>query len=95
NHGQEHLVGGHTHHFGWAVGANADIKEGINGTNTAVGGTYRWVGEIDGAGFSSHHPGGCHFLYVDGSVHFLSEMVHPDVLCGMAPRAGGEVVPSF
>jgi hypothetical protein len=25
--------------------------------------------------FSSHHPGGCHFCFVDGSVHFISETI--------------------
>jgi prepilin-type N-terminal cleavage/methylation domain-containing protein/prepilin-type processing-associated H-X9-DG protein len=41
--------------------------------------------------FWSMHPGGAHFLYADGSVHFLSYSAN-DVLAALATRAGGEVV---
>ena len=44
----------------------------------------------DTYGFGSHHPGGCHFLLVDGSVHFFSEIVSQHTLDAMATRAGGE-----
>ncbi len=40
-----------------------------NGINAVVG------GEHDVRGFSSNHTGGCHFVFCDGSVHFLSENI--------------------
>lgn len=41
--------------------------------------------------FWSMHPGGAHFLLVDGSVHFLSYDANP-ILPALATRAGGETV---
>ncbi len=41
--------------------------------------------------FWSMHPGGAHFLLVDGSVHFLAYSEAP-ILSALATRAGGEVV---
>ncbi len=42
--------------------------------------------------FGSNHPGGCHFLLGDGSVHFLSENTQLRILQALATRDGGEVV---
>ena len=42
--------------------------------------------------FSSYHPGGAHFAYADGSVHFLSESTSLTVLQAMASREFGETV---
>ncbi|MDR1923918.1 MAG: DUF1559 domain-containing protein [Planctomycetaceae bacterium] len=42
--------------------------------------------------FGSNHPGGCHFLYTDASVHFVNESTVSDVLLGGASRDYGEVV---
>lgn len=39
--------------------------------------------------FWSFHPGGAHFLFADGSVHFLSYSSDP-ILPALATRAGGE-----
>ncbi len=41
--------------------------------------------------FWSMHPGGAHFLLVDGSVHFLAYSEAP-ILPALATRAGGEAV---
>jgi prepilin-type processing-associated H-X9-DG protein len=42
----------------------------------------------------SLHPGGCNFLFGDGSVRFVKETVNPAVFSALASRAGGEVVGS-
>ncbi len=44
--------------------------------------------------FHSLHPGGCNFLFGDGSVRFLKETINPQVFSDMATRAGGELVSS-
>ena len=41
--------------------------------------------------FSSEHPGGGNFGFVDGSVHFLSETIDMTTYQGLSSRAGGEV----
>ncbi len=45
-------------------------------------------------GFKSHHPGGCNFLFVDGSVHFLKQTINMFTYCALGSRNGGEVVSS-
>jgi prepilin-type N-terminal cleavage/methylation domain-containing protein/prepilin-type processing-associated H-X9-DG protein len=42
--------------------------------------------------FWSHHPGGADFLFVDGSVHFLSYTIDYHNFQALSTRAGGEVV---
>jgi prepilin-type processing-associated H-X9-DG protein len=44
--------------------------------------------------FWSLHPGGAHFLFADGSVHFLSYSAAP-ILPALASRAGGETANSW
>ena len=39
------------------------------------------------------HPGGCNFLFADGSVHFVPSGMSIRVLAALATRAGGEVLP--
>jgi prepilin-type N-terminal cleavage/methylation domain-containing protein len=41
-------------------------------------------------GFGSYHPGGCHFVCADGSVHFLTDTISQNVLTALTTRAGGE-----
>jgi len=44
--------------------------------------------------FHSRHPGGCNFLFCDGSVRFVKETINPQVFSFVATRSGGEVVSS-
>ncbi len=44
--------------------------------------------------FWSLHPGGCEFLFCDGSVRFLKQTVTPQVFQALASRAGSEVISS-
>jgi prepilin-type processing-associated H-X9-DG protein len=43
-------------------------------------------------GISSDHAGGANALFVDGSVHFLTDSLGPDVLTALATRDGGETI---
>jgi prepilin-type processing-associated H-X9-DG protein len=45
--------------------------------------------------FGSNHPGGCQFVFADGSVHFIQESVEMDVYKALASRNGGESVGGF
>ncbi len=40
------------------------------------------------------HPGGCNFLFADGSVHFLKSSMNPGAYQYLMTRAGGEIISS-
>ena len=44
---------------------------------------------------SSFHSGGVHFLFGDGSIHFISSSISQTVYDALASRAGGEVVGAY
>lgn len=45
--------------------------------------------------FRSDHPGGVHFVLLDGSVQFLTDDSDPDVRLALVTRAGNEIVAEF
>jgi prepilin-type N-terminal cleavage/methylation domain-containing protein/prepilin-type processing-associated H-X9-DG protein len=69
----------------WAVSSTV---YGINAQN--VGSTWQ-----DGCNFRSYHPGGAHFLFVDGSVHFLSETVDLWTFGYLGARNDGQAVSGY
>ena len=44
---------------------------------------------------SSYHPGGAHYAFFDGSVHFMSASTKPEVLKAISTLQGAEVVSEF
>ncbi|MCA9112782.1 MAG: DUF1559 domain-containing protein, partial [Planctomycetaceae bacterium] len=43
--------------------------------------------------FYSPHPGGCHFLFMDGSARMLNEGINKQTMWALCTRNNGEVVP--
>lgn len=72
----------------WAVGYPATSPGDTSGdynTNTFANRT-TW---------RSDHPGGAHFLLVDGSVHFVGESIDAALLDNLANRSDGEALGEF
>ena len=65
----------------------SDTAMGINGPFSRPGGG-KWA--YREAGFSSFHAGGCHFLFADGSTHFVNEDIDQRSLAALTTRSGGE-----
>lgn len=89
--------GSHRAHY-WVTSDVVDTADGINGPNTIPGGGVfppddsSGIRGYRGTGPSSFHPGGCYFLFADGSVHFLSENLSSDVIKSLTTRASGDIV---
>ncbi len=50
---------------------------------------------VDILHYWSFHPGGAHFLFVDGSVHFLSYTIDHHLFLAMGTRSGNEVIGNY
>ena len=84
--------------FGWAqysggIGTKNGINANWNSRPPLTGWDFNGPNAFNGPG--SHHPGGCHILMVDGSVHFFSENMAVMILRRLTTRAGGDVVGQF
>ncbi len=72
---------------------NADFDEALclghgNATHKPSSDNPLWDPDV----FWSMHPGGCNFLFADGSVHFLKSGIDPRTYQYMMTRAGGEII---
>ena len=86
----------------WIAHCIQDTADGINGPGSVPGGRDEAADPIDGDGWSRHdemrdeigffsfHPGGCHFVLVDGSVHFFVEEIDQAILAALSTREGEE-----
>jgi prepilin-type N-terminal cleavage/methylation domain-containing protein/prepilin-type processing-associated H-X9-DG protein len=72
----------------WAAWNLYDTYEGINGPHSVPGGATKATYDVNLAGFSSFHSGGCNFLLADGSATFLSQNIAKNVLAALTTRAG-------
>jgi prepilin-type N-terminal cleavage/methylation domain-containing protein len=93
----------HTLIVGEAIGLDPESHQGFpwvtwntlhtaNGINTALYQKPSNFWSVAEMSFSSHHPGGCHFVLVDGSVRFINESVSPTILKALTTRSGHEIV---
>jgi len=73
-------------------GFNAANSVSQDGSNMPVTNRGPGKGFAGTWGISSSHPGGANTLFVDASVHFLSDFLSPETLTALITRDGGETV---
>ncbi len=83
--------------YPWSVMNLSDTGNGINGAFTTPGGRADWraTPDMNDAGFSSYHTGGCHFAMGDGAIRFVSQNISSITLQALGSRQGGEIVGEF
>jgi prepilin-type processing-associated H-X9-DG protein len=77
---------GHSGYF-WSTWDIIDTHLGINPAIVLNG--YA-PGVPDEEAFASYHAGGCHFVFADGHVTFISEEIGPVLLAGLSTRNSAE-----
>lgn len=91
--------------LGWLSGTRATLRN----ASRIESGTARFNSSLPPSGevsradsdplyvgsFGSNHPGGANFHFADGSTHFLSSNIAPDVLRQLGNRADGEIPKPF
>ncbi|MDA0285653.1 MAG: DUF1559 domain-containing protein, partial [Planctomycetota bacterium] len=80
------MLGYRSWHRGCQGTASGGVKNVTNAINTVTYGTTNF-NEIS---FGSNHTGGCHILFADGAVQFVSENVDLNVYKDAATRDGEE-----
>ena len=87
--------------LGWMSGTRATLRNTGTDINVALRSTVqtasatRETGDRDSlfvGSFGSHHPGGSLFVFGDGHVQFLSEVIVPELLQQLAHRADGKLI---
>jgi len=73
-------------------GYNAPNSVSPDGSNLPVTDRGPGKGLAGTWGISSSHPGGANALFVDGSVHFLSNALSAPILTALITRDGGEAI---
>jgi prepilin-type processing-associated H-X9-DG protein len=59
---------------------------------TCTGQSSVWVGNSQFVNATSNHAGGCNFLFVDGSVHFLKTAINMNTYWSLGTKDCGEVI---
>ncbi len=72
-------------HYRWGYHSSRNTTSPMNGPIVGAWGNYD-------ANFASQHPGGCNFLFGDGSVHFIPETVNFEVYNLLANSRDGKPV---
>ena len=76
----------------WAASAKQDTcayARNLAGAQDPIN-LFPYPGIHDTRGFSSYHPGGCHFAMVDGSVHFFRQTMSMSIYRALARRKDGK-----
>lgn len=88
---------GVTAQFGMEPNLGNEAMNRTPGSATIIGADrsgYNISGRDHVSGFRSMHPGGCHFLFADGSVHWIGQTITPALYRCLSTYAGGDLASS-